>query len=100
MLAEGYQFKTTYWNDFSIADKFGVDAVKDTYRKVLPQARINAMDFAELVCVLNWKIWEHYENHNESLASTYNVLWDEADRMIDTKNFSKEDVRKMLRFLD
>lgn len=100
MLAEGYQFKTTYWNDFSIADKFGVDAVKDTYRKVLPQARLKPMDFAELVCVLNWKIWEHYDNHNESLISTYNALWDEADRMIDTKNFSKEDVQKMLRFLD
>lgn len=28
--------------------------------------------------VLNWKIWQHYEN-NESIARVYNELWEEAD---------------------
>lgn len=100
MIESGYQFKTTYWQDFSIADKFGISAVKDTYRKIKPLALNDAMDFAELVCVLNWKIWEHYESKNDGLANAYNELWDEADQMIDVSNFSKEDIQKMLRFLD
>ena len=29
----GYEPKTTFWSDFSIADVFGVDSVKDTYNR-------------------------------------------------------------------
>ena len=29
----GYEPKTTFWDDFTIADKFGVKAVEDTYRR-------------------------------------------------------------------
>ena len=32
----------------------------------------------ELVMVLNWKIWEHYET-NEPLAKLYNDLWEQAN---------------------
>lgn len=28
--------------------------------------------------VLNWKIWEHYQN-NDDLANIYNELWAKAD---------------------
>ena len=27
----GYEPKTTFWMDFSIADKFGIEAIVDTY---------------------------------------------------------------------
>ena len=30
-LENGYETFTTFWMDFSIADKFGVNAVNDTY---------------------------------------------------------------------
>ena len=29
----GYEPKTTFWSDFSIADMFGVEGVKDTYNR-------------------------------------------------------------------
>ena len=29
----GYEEKTTFWDDFSIADAFGMVAIKDTYRR-------------------------------------------------------------------
>lgn len=29
----GYEPKTTFWTDFSIADMFGVEGVKDTYNR-------------------------------------------------------------------
>ena len=28
-----YQIKTTFWDDFSIADIFGVTAIKDTFQR-------------------------------------------------------------------
>ena len=30
----GYDPMTTFWQDFSMADKFGNEAIADTYRKV------------------------------------------------------------------
>ena len=30
----GYEPITTFWQDFSIADKFGIAAIEDTYRRV------------------------------------------------------------------
>lgn len=75
----GYKPITTFYLDFSIADKFGVEAVKDTYKRGLHNAVCMGCEaLTEFVMVLNWKIWEHYQS-NESLAKVYNSLWEEAD---------------------
>lgn len=74
----GYEMTTTFWQDFSIADKFGVAAIKDTYKRAFNEWKSNYKYLTELVMVLNWKIWQHYEN-NESIARVYNELWEEAD---------------------
>ena len=31
ILENGYEMKTTFWQDFSIADAFGEEAIQDTY---------------------------------------------------------------------
>ena len=74
----GYKQITTFFQDFSIADMFGVKAVKDTYKRGLEYAKTDYKALTEFVMVLNWKIWEHYED-NEALARVYNDLWREAD---------------------
>ena len=33
----GYTPKTTFYEDFSIADAFGISAIKDTYRRATVQ---------------------------------------------------------------
>lgn len=33
ILENGYKMKTTFWNDFTIADCFGIDAIEDTYKR-------------------------------------------------------------------
>lgn len=53
----GYKFKTTFWNDFTIADKFGLDAVKDTFKRAFAEWRSNVIYLTEFVLVLNWKIY-------------------------------------------
>ena len=76
--AFGYTQITTFYSDFSIADNFGIDAVKDTYKRAFKSWKSNYKYLTELVMVLNWKIWEHYQS-KEKLARVYNELWKQAD---------------------
>lgn len=74
----GYEPISTFYTDFSIADMFGVSAIKDTYKRAMEGWKNNYKMLTELVMVLNWKIWEHYER-NEKYAELYNELWTKAD---------------------
>jgi len=78
MIETDYQPKTTFWMDFSIADKFGIAAIKDTYNRAFKEWKNNHVYLTELVMVLNHKIWQWYEK-NEAVARVYNDLWEEAD---------------------
>lgn len=70
----GYAPKTTFYEDFSIADAFGISAVLDTYNRAFKHWRENIEYLTELTMVLNWKIWEYFES-NRSLAKVYEGLW-------------------------
>lgn len=74
----GYTPQTTFWMDFSIADRFGVSAIKDTFERAFNEWKNNHIYLTELVMVLNHKIWQHNEN-NAVLAELYNNLWEQAD---------------------
>ena len=78
MTINGYETITSFWSDFTIADRFGVSAIKDTYTRVLHQWKDNYKYLTELVMVLNWKIWQNNEKNNQ-YAEVYNKLWEEAD---------------------
>ena len=71
----GYKPITTFYEDFSIADMFGRDAIGDTYNRAFEHWKGDYKYLTELVMVLNWKIWEHY-NKNDMYAKLYNKLWD------------------------
>lgn len=75
---EGYKPITTFYEDFSIADLFGVAAIRDTYNRAFEEWKGDYKYLTELVMVLNWKIWEYYEIDDE-YANLYNELWGEAD---------------------
>lgn len=74
----GYVPKTTFYTDFSIAEPFGINAIVDTYERAFKEWKSDVEYLTELVMVLNWKIWEHYER-NEPLAKLYNDLWTRTD---------------------
>lgn len=74
----GYEPKTTFWMDFSIADKFGANAIKDTYNRAFKEWKTNYIYLTELVIVLNHKIWQWYKI-NETIAGVYDSLWKKAD---------------------
>ena len=86
----GYTPKTTFWMDFSIADRFGVKAVKGTYRQAFSEWKHDIVYMTELVMVLNHKIWQHYQS-NDSIARLYNDMWREADEWC-CENFTGDDL--------
>ena len=79
----GYEPKTTFWDDFMIAEKFGVDAIRDTYKRAMAGWKNNYIYLTELVMVLNWNIW--YWNgagtkQADEFTVVYNELFEKADQ--------------------
>lgn len=95
----GYETKTTFWDDFSIADMFGANAVKDTYRRAFREWKTNTEYVTELVMVLNWKMWDHAERGNNTLGRLYQQLWTEADEWC-VNNLKGNDLTYYLRTTD
>lgn len=75
----GYKPATTFWDDFSIAEMFGLNAVIDTFNVAFKEWHNNLKYLTELVLVLNHKIWFHNEQ-DVKLAKLYDKLWTTADR--------------------
>ena len=78
MPPEEQDFTTTFWQDFTIADHFGANAVRDTYKRAFNEWKDDYRYLTELVMVLNHKLWEHWEKKHNALAKLYNDLWDET----------------------
>lgn len=74
----GYETITTFGNDFDIAEHFGADAIRDTFDRAFNEWKSDYKYLTELVMILNWKIWQHYE-HNDEYAEIYNELYRKAD---------------------
>lgn len=70
----GYVPKTTFYDDFTIADAFGPDAIKHTYNLAFNAWKDDVVYLTELVLVLNWKIWAWYRV-DEKIARLYDSLW-------------------------
>lgn len=71
----GYQPKTTFWMDFSIADRFGKAAVMDTFKRAFNEWKSNTVYVTELAMVLNWKAWQHDSNGHPALTELYSKLF-------------------------
>ena len=71
-------FSTTFWMDFSIADRFGTGAVRDTFNRAFGEWKDDYLYLTDLVAVLNHKIWQHWEGGNEPMARLYDELWRKA----------------------
>lgn len=94
----GYKPITTFWDDFSIADRFGVNAVKDTYKRAFNEWKDDYKYLTELVMVLNHKIWQHYEK-DEALAQVYNELWEKTDEYA-CENLKGEEAKYFYKITD
>lgn len=81
----GYERKTTFYSDLSIADCFGTDAVKDTYNRVLKEWMHNIEYITEFALCVNHKSWEHAsytDDAHKQLGELYAELWYEISDKI------------------
>lgn len=78
ILENGYELKTTFWQDFSIADSFGADAIQDTFNRAFREWKNNIIYVTELAMVMSWKSCSWY-NKNEQYMILYSDLYHKVD---------------------
>ena len=98
MAETGYELKTTFWEDFSIADIWGLSAVQDTFNRAFEEWKHNYVFLTEMVLVLNHKIWQHYKS-KPAFAKLYDTLWREADQYA-MDNLSENEMQYYFRVTD
>lgn len=72
-MSNGYEMKTTFWEDFTIADAFGVSAIEDTYNRAFNGWKHDYVYITELSLVLNWKMFQWYEKDDSKYQIYYNL---------------------------
>ena len=68
----------TFWMDFTIADAFGVNAIKDTFNRAFKEWKDDYKMLTALVITLNHKIWQHYAAENNQLPLVHDDLCKKA----------------------
>lgn len=77
-LENGYKTKTTFWEDFSVADAFGADAIRDTFNRSFRDWKNNLEYITELAMVMSWKSCSYY-NKNDEYMNLYSDLYHKVD---------------------
>lgn len=68
-----------FWQDFTIAEHFGINAIQDTYNRASSEWKSNAEYITALGITLNHKVWYWYDNGNLEYSKLYDKLWCELD---------------------
>jgi hypothetical protein len=77
----GYRPFTTFFEDFSIADAFGIAAIEETFTRCFESWQYDYKYMTELVLVLRWKVEEHFGD-KKTYAVKYQELGDKADEWV------------------
>lgn len=74
ILDNGYELKTTFWDDFTIADAFGIEAIKDTYNRAFNEWKHDHIYITELCMVMNWKMFYWFEKDDNKYQIYYDLF--------------------------
>lgn len=77
-LPNGYQMTTTFFQDFGIAEAFGLNAVEDTFENAFNSWKHDYVYLTELAIVMSNNSIAHY-NSNRELAFLYSDLYHKVD---------------------
>lgn len=72
---------TSFWDDFSIAEPFGEDAIIDTANRAFKEWKDNYKYLTELIMVINHKSWYWHSRNNDDLSLFYADLYYKYDEM-------------------
>ena len=90
ILSNGYELKTTFWEDFTIADSFGLEAIRDTFNRSFYNWKNDVEYITELAMVMSWKSCYYYDK-NQEYMNLYSDLYHEVDNWC-LDNLSEEDL--------
>lgn len=90
---------STFYADFSVADVYGIKAIKDTYKRAFNGWKSNCKMFTELATALNHKLWFWYDAGVSEYSELYDKLWKKADEY-GCKHFRDEEARYWFAVLD
>lgn len=99
MIPEGYKWQTTFFSDFNIADKFGIPAIKDTYKRAFDGWKDNVLYMKELTACLNFKCWDFYHSGNTAFSEVYADLYNECYEKC-LNHFKGDELHEYWDFLD
>jgi hypothetical protein len=74
MEMSNYKPFTTYYDDLTIAEHFGKDAIVDTVKRALKH-NLGYKYLTELCMTLNHKCWIWYGRNNSDLSELYGELY-------------------------
>lgn len=75
----GYKVRTTFYIDFSIAEKFGTKGIKSTYEESFEEWNKEYEYVTELCMVLNWKMFRWF-SVNDEFYELYRKLYTQLDQ--------------------
>lgn len=77
-LPNGYTITTTFFDDFAIADKFGLQSIKDTYKNAFNSWKHNHVYLTELAIVMsNESCW--WWDKDKEKSALYAELYRNVD---------------------
>lgn len=71
----GYKRITTFYSDLSIAEVYGVGAIKETYNRVMKSWLKDIKYITEFCMALNIKSWQMAEEGKNELGQLYSDLY-------------------------
>lgn len=98
VLDNGYETKTTFFNDFFIANQFGINAVKDTFRRAFNEWKNNIVYISELAIVMSCMSCSYYKRNTE-LMELYSDYYHKVDDWV-FKHFKDKDIMYYLQVTD
>ena len=89
---------TTFFSDLSIAEFYGEESIRETYRDVIASWGEDIKYITEFSMCLNHKIWQLYK-HCDHIARVYDELWRKSVNYI-VNHFEGEDLSYYYRVTD
>ena len=94
----GYSPMYTFFEDFSIADIFGEEAIFDTFKRCMIDWKNDYKAMTEFSMALNWKCWEHYNNQDPKWK-LYKLLYEKHVDWV-YENLKGDELRYYMRITD
>ena len=98
-----YEYVTTFWEDFSIAEIYGIASIDETAKRIFNEWKSDIIYLTELIMILNHKCWYYYSIGDEALSQHYSDLYYKYNEL--ALNYleeygSKEDINYYYKTLD